>query len=139
MIELDRSVVVTIVYVLILYVFLSRFFFGPITTILAERRQAIEGSLQKAQRRVEEVENKTLEYEAAIRNARADGYRHQEKILAEALEERAQLLAQAKRETEKAGQDARVRLAAQAQQAKQQLEHEVDDLVQALTATILRD
>ena len=70
MINLDFSIAVTIVYVLVLYAFLARFFFGPITRILAERRAAIEGSIEEAQRRLLDIEKRTAEYEAALRSAR---------------------------------------------------------------------
>lgn len=139
MINLDFSIVVTILYVLALYFFLSRFFFGPIMSILAERRRAIEGSLENAAHRLEEVERKTREYETAVREARAEAYRLQERMLTEAVEERGNLVAQAKGETEKAAETARVNLASQAKLATQELEREVETLARSLSSTILRD
>ena len=139
MIDLDfYSILVTIVYVGILYLFLSRFFFGPVTRILEERRRAIQGGLEEARRRIEEVERKTAEYETALRTARAEAYRQQEIIRDEVLGERARLLADARREAEAIIEQARATLQDQAARARQELESEIDDLAGRLAGTLLK-
>ncbi len=139
MIDLDLSILVTVIYVAILYVFLSKYFFGPVTRILAERRQAIEGSLEEAASRIEEVEKRTAEYESAVRDARADAYKHQEAIREEALEERAQLLNDARREADQMIEDARRRLEREKAEARKALEGEIDVLAARLSDTLLQD
>jgi len=139
MIDLDLSILITIIYVAVLYVFLSKFFFGPVTRVLAERRQAIEGSLEEAARRIGEVEKKTAEYESAVRGARADAYKHQEAIREEALEERARLLNDARREADQIISDARERLKTETAQARKKLEGEIDALASRLSETLLQD
>ncbi len=140
MIDLDPfSILVTILYVGLLYVFLSKFFFGPVTRILEERRAAIEGRLEQAENRIAEVEKKTAEYEAAIREARSEGYRNQETIRGGALEDKARLLAEAREEAEKLIDEARARLAAETADAKKRLESEIDALAARLSETLLPD
>ena len=140
MIDLDQySILVTIVYVAILYVFLSRFFFGPVTRILKERREAIEGSLAEAGRRIDEVEKKTAEYESAVRDARSEAYRNQETIRDTALEEKARLLSDARQEADKIIDDARTRLAEESADAKKRLESEIDTLAGRLSDSLLQD
>jgi F-type H+-transporting ATPase subunit b len=139
MIDLDLSILVTIIYVAILYVFLSKFFFGPVTRVLAERRQATEGSLEEAARRIDAVEKKTAEYESALREARADAYKHQEAIREEALEERARLLNDARREADQIIADARARLETETAEARKDLEGEIDALASRLSGTLLQD
>ena len=140
MIDLDPfSILVTILYVGVLYVFLSKFFFGPVTRILEERRAAIEGRLEQAQNRIEEIEKKTVEYEAAIRGARAEAYRQQEAIRDSALEEKARLLAEARAEAEKLIDEARARLGAETAAAKKLLASEIDALATRLSETLLQD
>jgi F0F1-type ATP synthase membrane subunit b/b' len=46
MINIDASLLVTILYVIILYIFLKSFFFAPITLILKRRHELIEGRLE---------------------------------------------------------------------------------------------
>ena len=139
MIDLDLSILVTIIYVAILYVFLSKFFFGPVTRILADRHKAIQGSLEEAATRIEEVEKKTSAYEAAVREARADAYKHQESIREEALEVRAQLLNDARREADQIIVDARARLETETAAARKELEGEIDALAARLSGTLLQD
>jgi F-type H+-transporting ATPase subunit b len=139
MLNVDLSMLVTVLYVFILYVFLSRIFFGPVSEILHKRRQLIEGRLEESRKRLEVVEQKTSEYEQAIRTARAEAYRVQEIQREHALSEKAALVAKAKTEAEKAVQEGRTRLAAEAEAARQKMAAEIDTLAKQLTTAILRD
>lgn len=139
MINLDFSLVVTILYVIILYLFMNRFFFGPVTRILKQRRELIEGRLEGARQRIEQVEQKTTDYEQALRSARAEAYRQQEVQRERALVEKSDLVAQAKSEAEKAVEEGRARLAAQAEATRKKIEGELDAFAKKLTTAILRD
>jgi F-type H+-transporting ATPase subunit b len=139
MLNVDLSMLVTVLYVIILYLFLSRFFFGPIAEILHKRRDLIEGRLEESRKRLEIVEQRTSEYEQTIRTARSEAYRHQEMQREYTLTEKAGLVARAKTEAEKAIQEGRARLAAEAEAARQKMASEVDTLAKQLTTAILRD
>ena len=139
MLNVDLSMLVTVLYVIILYLFLSRFFFGPVTQILNKRRQLIEGRLEESRKRIEVVEKRTEEYEQAMRTARSDAYRQQEIDRDKALSEKAELLAKAKREAETAVQEGRSRLVAEAEAARKKISGDLDSLAKKLTTAILRD
>ncbi|HYR86272.1 MAG TPA: ATP synthase F0 subunit B [Terriglobia bacterium] len=139
MLNIDLSVAVTVLYLIILYLFLSRFFFGPINEILKKRHELIEGRLEDSRKRLEQAELETAQYEQAIRNARSEAYRHQEVQRERALAEKADLIAKARKEAEKAVEEGRARLAAQAETARKKIESEVDALAKRLATTILRD
>ncbi|HLH30453.1 MAG TPA: ATP synthase F0 subunit B [Terriglobia bacterium] len=139
MLNVDYSMLVTVLYVIILYLFLSRIFFQPLVEILNKRRELIEGRMEESRKRLQVVEKRTAEYEEAIRNARTEAYRHQELQRDKALSEKAELVAKAKKEAEAAVQAGRVRLTAQAEEAQKQITVEVDSLAKKLTTAILRD
>lgn len=139
MIKLDYSLFVTIFYVVVLYAFLNHFFFRPISHVLHERRQLIEGRLQASQQSVLEADQKSAEYELALKAARAETFRLQEAQRERALAERAELLNGAKIETDKTVQEARTRLNAEAASATQKLDSEVAGLAKELTAAFLQD
>jgi F-type H+-transporting ATPase subunit b len=139
MLNVDLSMLVTVLYVIILYLFLSRFFFGPVVQILNNRRQLIEGRLEESRKRIEVVEKRTEEYEQAMRTARADAYRQQEIERDKALSEKAELVAKAKREAETAVQAGRARLRSEADAARAKISGDLDALARKLTTTILRD
>jgi F-type H+-transporting ATPase subunit b len=139
MLNVDFSMLVTVLYVIILYVFLSRLFFRPIMEILHTRRQLIEGRLEESQRRMEIVEQRTSEYEQAIRTARSEAYRQQELERERSLSEKGELVRKAKAEAEVAVREGREQLAAQADAARAGLTAEVDNLAKQLAEAVLRD
>ena len=139
MLNVDLSMLVTVLYVIILYLFLSRFFFGPVVQILNKRRQLIEGRLEESRTRIEIVEKRTEEYEQAMRSARTEAYRLQEIERDKALSEKAKLVSKAKREAEAAVQEGRVRLLAEADAARDKISGDLDLLAKKLTTAILRD
>jgi F-type H+-transporting ATPase subunit b len=137
MINLDFSLVVTILYIAILYLFMKRVFFRPITKILESRRQLIAGRMEEAQKRIREVESRTAEYEQTLKSVRSEIYKHQETEHEQALAQKAELVANAKAEAERVVQEGRARLAAQAHAARNALELEVNALAKELTSNIL--
>ena len=139
MLNVDLTMLVTVLYVIILYVFLSRSFFNPIVGILHKRRELIEGRVEESRKRLETVEQRTSEYEQAMRNARSEAYRQQEMQRERSLAEKSELVAKAKIEAEKVVREGRARLTAEAEAAQKKMAGEVDTLAKKLTTAILRD
>jgi F-type H+-transporting ATPase subunit b len=139
MINLDYTLFVTIFYVVVLYVFMTHFFFKPIVRVLHERRRLIEGRIQAAQQSVAEADRKAGEYENALKAARAETFRRQELQREQALAEKTQLLSRTKVETDKSVQEARVRLLSEAETASTRLNSQVDNLARELTTALLQD
>jgi len=139
MIKLDYSLFVTILYVVVLYAFMTHFFFKPIVRVLQERRRLIEGRLQSAQQSVAQADKKASEYENALKAARTETFRRQESLREQALAERTELLGRAKVETDKTVQEARVRLLSEAEVASKKLDTQVDGLARELTSALLQD
>ena|SRR5580765_2668348 len=139
MIKLDYTLFVTIFYVVVLYVFMTHFFFKPIVHVLHERRRLIEGRIQASQESVAEADRKAGEYENALKAARSETFRRQESQREQALAEKTELLSRTKTETDKTVQEARVRLLAQAEAASKELDTQVDSLARELTTSLLQD
>ena len=139
MINVDLSFLVTVLYVIILYIFLSRFFFGPLNRVLKMRHGLIEGRLEEARKRMEQVELRTSEYEQALRVARSEAYHRQEEVRGDALMRKADLISEAKRQADQTVAAGRAQLAAQGETIRTKLEAEVDTLAKKLTTSILRD
>ena len=139
MINVDLSFLVTVLYVIILYIFLSRFFFGPLNRVLKMRHGLIEGRLEEARKRMEQVELRTSEYEQALKVARSEAYQRQEEVRGDALMRKADLISEAKRQADQTVAAGRAQLAAQGETIRTKLEAEVDTLAKKLTTSILRD
>jgi len=139
MIKLDYTLVVTILYIVVLYAFMSRLFFKPIARVLKERRQLIEGRLQAAQQSVTEADRKAQEYEQELKAARTETFRLQEAQRDKALAEKTELLNRAKADSDKTIQQTLTRLLSEAEAAAKTLEGEVAGLAGKLTAVLLQE
>src|SRR5215510_4352201 len=135
----DATTLITVLYVIILYICLSRLFFGPIQRILQKRHELIEGRLEDARKRLELVEARTSEYEQALRAARTEAYRRQEVERETALARKAELVSEAKKQAEKTVEEGKAGLVTQREALLKKLEAEVDTLAKKLTTSILRD
>jgi F0F1-type ATP synthase membrane subunit b/b' len=67
---------------------LNRTLLKPVNQILVEREKQVEGSIEEARLLSAETEEKVKRYNAALREARSDGYRLLEKERAAALKEK---------------------------------------------------
>jgi F-type H+-transporting ATPase subunit b len=139
MLNIDLSALVTVLYIIIVYVFLSRVFFGPVVKVMNERKRLIEGRLDEAHKRMAQAERKATEYETALKTAQGEAYRVQEANREKALLEKTELVTRAKLEAEKAVEKGRERIATEAESAKQQLVTQADTLARQLKTSILRD
>jgi F0F1-type ATP synthase membrane subunit b/b' len=84
----DGTLLLHLLMVAVMVFILNRTLLKPINHILAERERQVEGRIREAQLLSEETEEKLRRYNAALREARAEGYRLLEKERAAALKEK---------------------------------------------------
>lgn len=82
MLVLDWNIIWTIVNIMILYLLMKKFLFGPITEIMDKRKKAIVDSFETAKSRNEEAEHLKVQYQEALSHAKAEA----EEIVKEARE-----------------------------------------------------
>ena len=111
----------TFLLVILLNFYLKAVFFKPLEKVLRERYEATEGARKLAAESIARAAERTAEFEAAMRAARAEVYQAQEQIHQQLEERRAAELADARR-----GSDAAVR------QSKAQIDADVEDDKRAL-------
>lgn len=75
----DATLLLHLLFIAVMVFVLNRTLLRPINEILAKREREISGPLAEAQSLSAEAEEKLMEYNAALREARADGYRLLEK------------------------------------------------------------
>lgn len=133
----DGSLVFVLILFLVFVFVLNRILFRPISRVLDDRQNLIEGSANEARAARRRYEAKLADYEATIRHARADGYRRLEQERAAALEKRHKVIEEAKQQAhEKIGQ-ARVEIGRQAALARTALESESQQIAERITRTVL--
>lgn len=84
----DGTLLVHLVGVAVMVFILNRTLLKPINEILAEREKQVAGRLKEAETLAAETEEKLQKYNAALHDARSDGYRLLEKERAAALKEK---------------------------------------------------
>jgi F-type H+-transporting ATPase subunit b len=128
----------TFFLVWILYLYVSRFFFGPLEKTLGRRREATTGLRQTAEAALVQAEQKTAQHQEALRTARAELYRIQEQERQKALDQRAELIRQAHQRSDELVRGARQQIRDEAERAKKTLAGEADQIAAAIIQAILK-
>jgi F-type H+-transporting ATPase subunit b len=84
----DGTLLVHLVTVAVMVFILNRTLLKPINEILAERERQVAGRLKEAETLAAETDEKLQKYNAALHDARSDGYHLLEKERAAALKEK---------------------------------------------------
>ncbi len=84
----DGTLLLHLVLVTLMVFILSRTLLRPINQILAEREKQVTGQLKAAESLASETQEKLTRYNAALHDARVEGYRLLEKERAQAVREK---------------------------------------------------
>jgi len=114
----------TVVLLLFLYFYLKLMLFGPLTRVLKQRDDLTAGTRDAAQKSLRDAERKVQEYEAKMREARAEVYREQEETRKRWLADQASQV-----------EGARERTGHTVRQAKEEMTVEVTAARQTLAAS----
>ncbi len=136
--DLLVQAVPTIVFFIILTIYLKYIFFKPLARILDERKRATEGVRELARRAFEAADRKNSEFEHALQIARSELHQEHEALRRQWSDEQAQVVAQARAEADQKIQTAKQQIAREIEKAEAELDARVGDLseqiVQSLTA-----
>jgi F-type H+-transporting ATPase subunit b len=133
----DLSVVWVIFFVLLLTILLDRLLVRPMTQVMRERDGAIRSARDLAEASRARAQAASEELESRTRAARGDVYRQMDEKRRDALERRAQLVAETRAEIDRSVSDAKNRVQAQASAARTQLEHEADTMASSIVERVL--
>ena len=133
----DLSVAWVIVFVLLLSVILDRLLLRPVTRVMSQREGAIRSARELAEAARARAQSAADELETRTRSTRAEIYRQMEEKRRAALERRAEIVADTRREVERSLADATRRVRAQATAARAQLERDADALATIIVERVL--
>ena len=128
----------TFILVWILYAYVSRVFLGPLQRVLRKRWEATAGLRKTAESALTLAEQKTSEYEAALRLARTEIYRIQEQERQRGMDARAEIIRQSHQRADEMIQSTRQQLRGDVDAAKQSLASEAGQIATAITSAILK-
>jgi F-type H+-transporting ATPase subunit b len=124
--------------VFILLVLAYRFIlYGPLVKVRAERRERTAGAMEKSRLAIAAADARTQEYEAKLRAARAEIFRHREQRAQQRNAERESALAAARLAAQQRVHEAQEALEAQARDARKQIEVSTGQLAAQVLAAVL--
>lgn len=133
----DGSLVFILVLFLIFVFVLNRILFKPIGNVLDERESLTDGARAEARAAVNQYGSRLSEYENSIRQARAEGYRRLEVERAALLQERSQIVEDARREAHSYIEKGKAEIAREAEVARAALETESRQIAERISRTVL--
>jgi F-type H+-transporting ATPase subunit b len=127
----------TVVLLLFLYFYLKLMLFGPLTRVLKQRDELTAGTRAAAQKSLRDAERKVQEYEAKMREARAEVYREQEETRKRWLEDQASQVEGARTRTGQTVQQAKEEMAVEITAARQTLAASSAELADQIATAVL--
>jgi F-type H+-transporting ATPase subunit b len=137
MIGIDGSMIAAVLIFLAVALLLNLVLLRPLGAIMAERAARTTGLVEASRRNLDHSAELFSRYQAAIRNARSEGYRVMEQKRAAALEHRAGALSKARAEAGTMIEDARAIIAQQVADSKSRLNRDVEEIARGIAASVL--
>lgn len=131
------SLVIILVLFVIFVFLMSRLLFKPIGRVLDERELLTEGATAEARAASRHYKSRLADYEASMRQARAESYRQLEERRALALEERNRLIEQVREQAAVDIERAKEEIRQQTSQARAALEVESRQIAERISRTLL--
>jgi F0F1-type ATP synthase membrane subunit b/b' len=137
-VELNPSAVAAVIaLVLLCAVVLNTLVFQPILRVSEARATAVRDARELAESAAQKATQASAEFDRTLGTARAEVYQQMDQARQQALDARATALAGARTQAEAAINDAAGRVRAQAQEARQSLDREADQLAGAIVERVL--
>lgn len=133
----DGSMLIHIALILLMIYVLNRTFFRPINRVIEARVKNKGGRFTEAEAILNQVSEKQARYNAAMLEARSEGYGLIEQERAEALKNREASLNQVKDEVEATLEREKRELSRQSEEARGAIVREADELADKISANIL--
>jgi F-type H+-transporting ATPase subunit b len=127
----------TVVLLLVVHLYLKFMFFRPLQKVLAERKQATQGTKEKAEQLLAKAEQTQAAIDGALGKARDEIYQEQEGARKKLSVDQAEQLDQARRQSHELIHQARTELDAEIAAAKKQLAATAEGLAEEIARTLL--
>ena len=134
----DGTLLLHLLFIAVMVFVLNRTLLKPINQILAEREKQIGGRLSEAQKLSAEAEDKVKQYQAALREARADGYRLLEKERAAGLKQKDEKVRQHREQLSQSVKKEVESIQKQQDLVRSELETQADSMGVLISSQILR-
>ncbi|MGI8744895.1 MAG: hypothetical protein ACR2NN_20450 [Bryobacteraceae bacterium] len=128
----------TLILLVVVNLYLKWMFFRPLEGVLAKRREMTEGARESAKALLQRASEKTADYEAKLREARAEIYREQEETRRRSVEDQTKRIEEARQHTQTLILQAKVHIAKAMVAAQQELSASSESLADQIVNSLLR-
>ncbi|MGI9071333.1 MAG: ATP synthase F0 subunit B [Bryobacteraceae bacterium] len=136
--ELLLKAVPTIIFFVLLTVYLKHVFFKPLARILDERKRATEGVRQLAQQAFAAADQKASELQRALQLARAEIEQEHEVLRRRWTDEQVEAIRRARAEADQKILEAKQQIANEVQRAQAELDATVESLSEQIVNSVSR-
>lgn len=137
MLQLNWNIIWTFVNLIVLYLLMKKFLFGPVTEIMEKRTKSIEDSFAQAQLKNEEADKIKAQYEEALKHSEVKA----EEIVKEARERASMVydkkIKEAEAEALKIVADANKAIEVEKRKSMQDVESHIIDLTMVAAAKVI--
>lgn len=134
----DATLLLHLLFIAVMVFVLNRTLLRPINEILAKREREISGRLSEAERLTAEAEEKLAKYNAALRDARTEGYKLLEKERSAALKEKDEKVRQLREQLSRTVEQQLEETKRQQEQVRAELEGQAATVGGLISSQILR-
>jgi F-type H+-transporting ATPase subunit b len=134
----DGTLLLHLLFIAVMVFVLNRTLLKPINQILAEREKQVGGRISEAQMLTAEAEEKIRNYQSALREARADGYRLLEKERAAGLKQKDEKVRQHREQLSQMVAQELESIQKQQEKVRAELETQADSMGVLISSQILR-
>ena len=133
----DYTFLVQIAIFVVVWVALSRLWFGPALRVIRERAARSEGAIREARAVQAEAERLRLEHAAALDAARDEAHREMQEVVRGAEAEQKRLLAEAREEAQRTLAEVRTRVAEEVAAARRGLRAQVGEIAREVAQKVV--
>ena len=137
MIQINMNLVFTIINLLVLYLLMKKFLFGPVIHVMDQRQQMLDQQLEEAKKTEDRANELQKKYETALKSAKEDSCRIVEKAKLEAKAQAEQTAQAARAEADRMLAKARDDISAERDMAMKEMQGEVGRLAMEAASRIL--
>jgi F-type H+-transporting ATPase subunit b len=134
----DATLLLHLLFIAVMVFVLNRTLLRPINEILAKREREISGRLTEAERLSAEAEEKLTQYNAALREARTEGYKLLERERATALKDKDEKVRQHREQLSRIVEQQLEATKKQQEQVRAELEGQAATMGGLISSQILR-
>lgn len=137
MLKIDSNLIFVIINIIVLYLILKKFLFGPVTAVMEKRRQLIEDGLANARKTQADAAALKTQYEAAVGAAKEESRQILSDSRKKAKEESSRILEEADRQAKDALMKNQLDLEAQKQKMLDDMQSQVAELAMEAAGKML--